>query len=177
MEITRSGILRDCLEEANREMHKYSRHNAGLLPLEGYENHFADLSAKCAMLRAMILETESREAETKNDTDPRTSKPLAQWQKDLMDQEAPGLPLNGHGDWSMAAIAAGTAPYPADKKWNPETQEWEPMMTPDESILRRRYQKAWGFKPEPVIKTDESGVYVNGEKVLPKPVVYPGGEE
>ena len=42
MEITRSGILRDCLEEANREMHKYSRHNAGLLPLEGYENHFAE---------------------------------------------------------------------------------------------------------------------------------------
>lgn len=166
MEITRSGILRDCLEEANREMHKYSRHNAGLLPLEGYENHFADLSAKCAMLRAMILETESREAETKNDTDPRASKPLAQWQKDLMDQKAQDTP----GDWSMGAIAAGTAPYPADKKWNPETQEWEPLMTPDEVLLRRRYRNALTAD----LSTDPTD-QVEGWR--PGPVVYPGGEE
>ena len=138
MEITRSGILRDCLEEANREMHKYSRHNAGLLPLEGYENHFADLSAKCAMLRAMILETESREAETKNDTDPRTSKPLAQWQKEIMERET-------------------EPPRPHNMNWNPETGSWEPFFTPDEALLRRRYRKAEGFKPAPVI--------------------YPGGEE
>lgn len=172
MEITRSGILRECLEEKNREMHKYSRHNAGLLPLEGYENHFADLSAKCAMLRAMILEAESREAEIKHDTDPRISRPLAQWQKDMMDQEAPGLPMNGWcNDWSMDAIAAGTAPYPADKKWNPETQEWEPLMTPDEAVLRRRYRNALTAGDLSKDPTDP----VEGWR--PGPVVYPGGEE
>ncbi len=132
MEITRSGILRDCLEEANREMHKYSRHNAGLLPLEGYENHFADLSAKCAMLRAMILETESREAEIKHDTDPRISRPLAQWQKDLMDGELPHI-------------------MGPNMTWDPETQKWVEQMTPDEAILRRRHRAAEGFKPGPVV--------------------------
>ena len=47
MEITRSGILRDCLEEKNREMHKYSKHEAGLEPLPGYEQHFEDLRKTC----------------------------------------------------------------------------------------------------------------------------------
>ena len=54
MEITRSGILRDCLEEKNREMYKYSKHQAGLEPLPGYEQHFEDLRQTCDMLRGML---------------------------------------------------------------------------------------------------------------------------
>lgn len=161
MEITRSGILRDCLEEANREMLKYSRHNAGLLPLEGYENHFADLSAKCAMLRAMILEAESREEETKSD-EPRGTRPLAQWQKELMDQ------TYQRKNW----------------EWNPVTMTWEAEgnevaqadvagMTPDEAILRRRYRNVMNTEivDNGFFKTDP----LEGWK--PGPVVYPGGED
>lgn len=53
---------------------------------------------------------------------------LADWQKDVMDGKQP------------------------DISW-----EDKPAMTPDEAVLRRRYRRAEGFKPEPV--------------------VYPGGKE
>ena len=134
MLITRSGILRECLEEANRQVRKYSRHENGLLPLEGYENMFTDMTMKCAMLRVMILEAESREAETQSD-EPRASREvpaLAQWQKDLMD----GKMQNIMGP---------------NMVWNPETQEWVEQMTPDEALLRRRYRKAEEYKPAPVV--------------------------
>ena len=161
MEITRSGILRDCLEETNREMHKYSRHGNGLLPMEGYENHFADLSAKCAMLRAMILEAESREEQVKSD-EPRGSRPLAQWQKDLIGCTVTnGWPNPEKDGWLIEHNGK-------NYMWNPDNQEWELLhaddkelaagkMTPDEVALRRRYRKAQDFKPAPV--------------------VYPGGED
>jgi len=160
MEITRSGILMDCLEEVNRELHKYSKHGNGLLPLEGYEKHFDDLNEKCAMLRAMILEAESREAEVKTD-EPRASRevpPLAQWQRDIMNctvtDKTPGLtdlvwnPIEQK--WMPAGIKTDQMPGPLDEGYNP-------LMTPDEALLRRRYRQAEGFKPAPV--------------------VYPGGED
>lgn len=127
MEITRSSILMDCLEEANRELHKYSRHGNGLLPLEGYENHFDDLNEKCRLLRAMIIENQAREQEAGQE-EVHTTKPLADWQMEIIKGMQPEV------DW-------------ADKAG----------MTPDEAVLRRRYRRADGFKPEPV--------------------VYPGGEE
>ena len=161
MEITRSGILRDCLEETNREMHKYSRHGNGLLPLEGYENHFADLSAKCAMLRAMILEAESREEQVKSD-EPRASREvqtLARWQLEVMNGENP---LSE--DWPKNPLEPVPIPplMDSDQTYggNPVNPNWDPamaFMTPDEALLRRRYRQAEGFKPAPV--------------------VYPGGEE
>ena len=140
MEITRSGILMDCLEEVNRELHKYSKHGNGLLPLEGYEKHFDDLNEKCRLLRAMIIENQAREQEAGQE-DVHASKPLAQWQLEIIKRDA-----------------EGAEPGPATLIWNPASQTWDPPnMTPDEAVLRRRYRKAEGFKPEPV--------------------VYPGGEE
>ena len=80
MEITRSGILRECLEEKNREMHKYSRHEAGLLPLEGYERHFEDLKQTCELLRGMIRNAEERERESR----------LADWQMEVIRADCRG---------------------------------------------------------------------------------------
>ena len=88
MEITRSGILRDCLEDKNREMHKYSKHEAGLEPLPGYEQIFEDLRQTCQMLRGMILNAEDRERETRAQTD------LAAWQMDIIKGKQPDV------DWA-----------------------------------------------------------------------------
>ena len=107
----------------------------------------------------MIIENQAREQDAGQE-EVHTSKPLAQWQLEVIKRDC-----------------QRAEPAPTSLKWNPKTQAWEQGLTPDEAVLRRRYRKAEGFKPEPVIKTDVSGVYVNGEKVLPKPVVYPGGEE
>ena len=132
MEITRSGILMDCLEEQNRQMHKYSRHGAGLIALPGYEQIFDDLSEKCRMLRAMIIENMDREQHARAEEfawenrealqDPEVQQRLAQWQKDLMDGKQPD------GEWANVV-----------------------QMTPDEAVLRRRYRKAEDYKPAPVI--------------------------
>ena len=118
MLITRSGILRECLEEYTRKLARYSKHGACLLPLEGYEKIFDDLNESCKLLRAMVIECVDRELSIPEEVSnmPRATVgtiDMAQWQKDLM--------------------------------------------TPDEVALRRRYRKAQGFKPAPV--------------------VYPGGEE
>ena len=80
MLITRSGILRDVLEEKNREMHKYSKHEAGLIALEGYEKHFEDLRQTCELLRGMIRSAEDREREDG----------LAQWQMDVIRADCKG---------------------------------------------------------------------------------------
>ena len=85
MEITRSGILRDCLEEKNREMHKYSKHEAGLEPLPGYEQHFEDLRQACELLRGMIRNAEDRERETRAEAE------LAGWQMDIIRGKQPGV--------------------------------------------------------------------------------------
>ena len=85
MEITRSGILRDCLEEKNREMHKYSKHEAGLEPLPGYEQHFEDLRQTCQMLRGMILNAEDREREA------QAQQHLADWQMQIIKGKQPGV--------------------------------------------------------------------------------------
>lgn len=127
MEITRSGILRECLEEYNRKMHKYSKHQAGLEALPGYEQHFDDLRKACELLRGMIRNAEDREREVKAQTD------LAQWQIDVIKSDCRGE----HQNMSWA-----------DK---------EALQTVDEMVLRRRYRKAEGMKPAPV--------------------VYPGGED
>lgn len=137
MEITRSGILMECLEDANRELHRYSRYGNGLQPLEGYEKHFEDLNEKCRLLRAMIIENKAKEAEVKP-AEVHSTRPLADWQMEIIKRDS-----------------QGRIPGPMDMDWNP----WEsiPKMTPDEAVLRRRYQKAEGFKPEPV-------TYPGGEK-------------
>ena len=127
MEITRRGILRECLEEKNREMHRYSKHEAGLVPLEGYEKHFEDLRETCDLLRGMIQNVEKWEMEA------RKQAQLAGWQMDVIRADCRGE----HPDLSWADKTA--------------------LQTVDEMVLRRRYRKAEGFKPEPV--------------------VYPGGEE
>ena len=85
MEITRSGILREVLEEKNREMHKYSRHEAGLLPLEGYEKHFEDLRVTCDMLRDMIQNVEKWEEAAQQQTN------LADWQMEIIKGNQPGV--------------------------------------------------------------------------------------
>ena len=127
MEITRRGILRECLEEKNREMHRYSKHEAGLVPLEGYEKHFEDLRETCDLLRGMIQNVEKWEEEA------RKQAQLAGWQMDVIRADCRGE----HPDLSWADKTA--------------------LQTVDEMVLRRRYRKAEGFKPEPV--------------------VYPGGED
>lgn len=81
MEITRSGILRDVLEEKNREMYRYSKHQAGLEPIEGYEKHFDDLKQTCDLLRGMIRNAEDRERESR----------LADWQMGIIRGEQPGV--------------------------------------------------------------------------------------
>ena len=88
MLITRSGILREVLEGKNREMHRYSKHEAGLIPLEGYEKHFEDLRQTCEMLRGMIRNEEDRERENG----------LAQWQMDVIRADCRGE----HPDLSWA---------------------------------------------------------------------------
>jgi len=146
MEITRSGILMDCLEEQNRLMHKYSRHGAGLIALQGYEQLFDDLSEKCRMLRAMIMENMDREQRARAEEfvrgnrealqDPEVQQRLAQWQKDLMDGKKPD------GEWAKT---------PTNTYWDAESQQWIQMRTPDELLRRRRRDKAEGFKPAPVV--------------------------
>lgn len=81
MLITRSGILREVLEEKNREMHRYSKHEAGLEPIEGYEKHFEDLRKTCELLRGMIRNAEDRERENN----------LADWQMDIIKGQQPGV--------------------------------------------------------------------------------------
>ena len=138
MEITRSGILRECLEEKNREMHIYSKHQAGLEPIEGYEMHFEDLRKTCELLRGMIRNAEERERETR----------LANWQMDVIRADCKGE----HQDMSWADQEA-----PPNMTWDAEKQQWVPSVSVDEVLLRRRYRQAEGFKPEPV-------VYPGGEK-------------
>lgn len=156
MEITRSSILMDCLEETNRELHKYSKHGNGLLPLEGYEKHFDDLNETCRLLRAMIIENQAREKEAGQE-EVHASKPLADWQMEIIRRDAE---REEDGPIRRMMVGGGTEkrePAPTNLEWNPKTQAWEQGLTPDEAVLRRRYRKAEGYKPEPV--------------------VYPGGEE
>ena len=147
MEITRSGILMECLEEQNRQMHRYSRHGAGLIALPGYEQLFDDLSEKCRMLRAMIMENMDREQRAKAEEfarenrealqDPEVQQRLAQWQKDLLAGKQPDT------EWADKGA-------PQNMTWNAEAQTWEPMRTPDELLRRRRKNRAEGFQPGPV---------------------------
>ena len=131
MEITRSGILRECLEEKNREMHKYSKHEAGLLPLEGYEKHFEDLKVTCELLRGMIRNAEDRERETR----------LADWQLEVIKADCAGE----HPKLDLEPVEA-----PPNMTWDAVRQQWVPIVSVDEVLRRRRYQKAEGFKPGPV---------------------------
>jgi len=117
MEITRTSILREVLTEKEEQMFRYSKFRAGLTALEGYERIFDDLRKTCDLLREMLREQLAG-----------PQKPLAEWQKEIMDGE------QQQGTWTIHG-----------------------PVTPDEAVLRRRYRKAEGFKPEPV--------------------VYPGGEE
>ena len=121
MEITRSGILRECLEEKNREMHRYSKHEAGLVPLDGYEKHFEDLRETCDLLRGMIQNVEKWEEEA------RKQAQLAGWQMDVIRADCRGE----HPDLSWADKTA--------------------LQTVDEMVLRRRYRKAEDYKPAPVV--------------------------
>lgn len=189
MVITRGSILREVLIEKEDLMYRYSKFRAGLTALEGYEQIFEDLKKTCELLRGMIRNADEREHEeglmkfARENREalqhPEIQKKLADWQMEIIKRDASGIhPVE---DMKIGPLD-DPGPHPANMKWNPFTQAWDEVntpgtMTPDEALLRRRYRNAEGFKPEPVIKTDESGVYLNGEKVLPKPVVYPGGEE
>ena len=51
--ITRSSILREVLEEKDRQMYRYSNYGAGLTAREGYEQLFEDLKQQREMLREM----------------------------------------------------------------------------------------------------------------------------
>ena len=133
MEITRSGILRDCLEEKNREMHRYSRHGAGLLPIEGYEKHFEDLQKTCEALRTMIREAEDRERCAQisdfvsSNADalmhPAIQERLAQWQKDLMAGKQPDMSWADRPDEPKPAQPEER--QPKEYVWNPVTQTWD----------------------------------------------------
>ena len=165
MEITRSGILRDCLEEKNREMHRYSKHGAGLLPLEGYEQHFEDLQVTCNLLRDMILKAEAREDEVR----PQRT---AQWQKDLMAGMRPRMITREEFDRKMEDLQGE---YDKQKKlpsegkdyvWNPVTQTWDDPKHGNPNFI---------YTQNPI--TMEWEVYEYRPKhVKTEPVVYPGGE-
>ena len=131
MLITRSGILREVLEEKNREMHRYSKHEAGLIPLEGYEKHFDDLKQTCELLRGMIRSAEDREREDG----------LAQWQMDVIRADCAG---------EHPKLDLEPAEAPPNMTWDAVRQQWVPIVSVDEVLRRRRYQKAEGFKPGPV---------------------------
>lgn len=112
--ITRSGILREVLEEKGRQLMKYSKHGACLLPVEGYEKLFEDLNEECRLLRGMIIENVTREQQA-------GVKP-AQWQKDLMDGKEPDM------SWTGAAAEKAEEVIPPEGKeyvWNPETKTWD----------------------------------------------------
>ena len=132
MLITRSGILRDVLEEKNREMHKYSKHEAGLIALEGYEKHFEDLRQTCELLRGMIRSAEDREREDG----------LAQWQMDVIRADAKG---------EHPKLSLEPEPVLSNMKWDPNQKKWVTVATVDEMILRRRFRQAEGFRPAPVV--------------------------
>jgi len=131
MLITRSGILREVLEEKNREMHRYSKHEAGLIPLEGYEKHFDDLKQTCELLRGMIRSAEDREREDG----------LAQWQMDVIRADCAG---------EHPKLDLEPAEAPPNMTWDAVRQKWVPIVSVDEVLRRRRYLKAEGFKPGPV---------------------------
>lgn len=121
MEITRSGILRDCLEDYNRKMYRYSKHQAGLEPLPGYEKLFDDLKQSCDLLRGMIRNAEDREREAR--AAEGGQRDLAAWQMDIIKGNQPGV------EW-------------ADKA---------PGQTVDDLLRRRRMKQAEEFKPAPVV--------------------------
>ena len=131
MEITRSGILRDVLEEKNREMYRYSKHQAGLEPIEGYEKHFGDLKQTCDLLRGMIRNAEERERESR----------LADWQMEVIKADCAG---------EHPKLDLGPAEAQPNMVWDAISWKWVPMNSVDEVLRRRRYQKAEGFKPGPV---------------------------
>ena len=112
--ITRSGILREVLEEKGRQLMKYSKHGACLMPVEGYEKLFEDLNEECRLLRGMIIENVTREQQA-------GVKP-AQWQKDLMDGKEPDM------SWTGATAEKAEEVIPPEGKeyvWNPETKTWD----------------------------------------------------
>lgn len=80
MEITRTSILREVLTDKEDQMFKYSKYRAGLTPLEGYEQIFADLRKTCDLLREMLREQLGAPAVAPAD-----------WQKDLMDGNQPDM--------------------------------------------------------------------------------------
>jgi len=135
MEITRSGILRDVLEEKNREMYRYSKHQAGLEPIEGYEKHFDDLKKTCDLLRGMIRNAEDREREAK------VQQYMADWQLEVIKADCAG---------EHPKLDLEPAEAPPNMTWDAERQQWVPIVSVDEVLRRRRYQKAEGFKPGPV---------------------------
>ena len=156
MEITRSGILRDCLEEKNREMHRYSKHGAGLLPLEGYEQHFDDMQVTCNLLRDMILKAEAREDEVR----PQRT---AQWQKDLMDGKQPDMSWTGAKDEKVKDRLPSEG---KDYVWNPVTQTWDDPKHGNPNFI---------YTQNPI--TMEWEVYEYKPKHAKQElVVYPGGE-
>lgn len=142
--ITRSGILREVLEEKGRELMKYSKNGGGLIPLPGYEQVFEDRSEECRMLRQMIMESYNREQQA-----------TAQWQKDLMDGKQPDM------SWEMTGGERdGGKKYAgltAEQKKAEQNEEGQDQIVD-------------------VLVTNKSGVYLNGRKILPQPVTYPGGE-
>ncbi len=87
MEITRTSILREVLTDKEEQMFKYSKFRAGLTPLEGYEQIFADLRKTCDLLREMLREQLAG-----------PQKPLADWQKELMDGKQPDM------SWDMEMV-------------------------------------------------------------------------
>lgn len=154
MVITRGSILREVLIEKEDQMYRYSKYRAGLTALEGYEQIFDDLKRTCELLREMIRNADEREKDAdllkiarenrEALQNPEIQRMLADWQMDLIRGKKPGV------EW------ADQEP-PPNMTWDPVEQKWKPMMTPDEVVLRRRHQRAEGFKPEPV-------VYPGGEK-------------
>ena len=148
--ITRSGILREVLEEKGRQLMKYSKHGACLLPVEGYEKLFEDLNEECRLLRGMIIENVTREQQA-------GVKP-AQWQKDLMDGKEPDM------SWTGAAAEKAEEVIPPEGKeyvWNPITKTWDDPEPIDLKTVPFEYPK---------------GMYWDTETGEWKQGTFPGGE-
>ena len=158
--ITRSGILREVLEEKGRQLMKYSKHGACLLPVEGYEKLFEDLNEECRLLREMINENATREA--------GRVKP-AQWQKDLMDGKEPDMSWTGAAEEKIEEYTQPDS-WSKDYIWNPFTQTWE---DPDNVPERLTHNgKNYVYDPLRKVYTEE----YTGKHAKPESVVYPGGE-
>lgn len=81
-EITRKSVLIECLEIQRQKWKMCSRKYDTLEPMKGMEQQWNEQKAKCGLLEDLIHAYES----------PPVRKALADWQKEIMKEDAAGKP-------------------------------------------------------------------------------------